>query len=79
MYANIQKWGNSHGIRLSKTVLEMANLSENDKVEIRLENNNLVLIPIKKQLTLKERIADYDGDYVCTEWNTGEPRGSEVL
>lgn len=64
MYVTIQKWANSHGIRLSKTILE---------------NGNLILIPVKKQTTLQERIADYDGDYICTEWDTGEPKGNEVL
>lgn len=29
--------------------------------------------------TLKERLADYSGDYVGEEWDIGEPMGKEVF
>ena len=79
MYTTIQKWGNSQAVRLPKAILEMAKLKENDKVEIKVENGNLVIIPIKKHKTLEERIAEYKGDYICSEWNTGKPRGKEIF
>ena len=34
MYANIQRWGNSHALGLPKPILESAFLKENDKVEV---------------------------------------------
>lgn len=79
MYSTIQKWGNSHAVRLPKAILEMASLKENDKVEIKVQDGNLVIIPVKKHVTLKERIAEYKGDYRCEEWNTGTPTGKEVF
>ena len=75
----IQKWGNSQALRLSKTILEMANLNENDKVEIKIQEGSLIITPLKKHKTLQERIAEYEGEYMCTEWDTGKPKGKEVF
>ncbi len=78
MFTTIQKWGNSQAVRLPKAILEKASLKENDKVEIRVEEGNLLIIPVKKHITLQERIAEYQGDYQCSEWDTGKPTGKEV-
>lgn len=78
MYTTIQKWGNSQAVRIPKTILEMAKLRENDRVEIKVQDGNLLIIPVKKHKSLTERIAEYKGDYQCGEWDTGEPSGKEV-
>ncbi|MGI6435898.1 MAG: AbrB/MazE/SpoVT family DNA-binding domain-containing protein [Syntrophomonadaceae bacterium] len=78
MYTTIQKWGNSLAVRLPKAILEMAELHENDRVEIRVQDRKVVIIPVIKHKTLEERIAEYKGDYKCSEWNTGKPSGNEV-
>jgi len=46
----------------------MANLNENDKVEIKVDEGNLIISPVKRHRTLKERMAGYKGDYQCYEW-----------
>ena len=79
MYTTIQKWGNSQAVRIPKAILEMVQISENDKVEIRVQDGNLLIIPVKKHKTFKERIVGYEGDYQCGEWDTGKTRGKEVL
>lgn len=79
MFTSIQKWGNSQAVRLPKSLLEMAGLQENDKVEIKVQDGNLLIIPVKKHKKLAERIAEYQKDYQCTEWDTGKPAGKEVL
>jgi len=79
MYTTIQKWGNSQAVRLPKALLEMANLNENDKVEIKVHEGNLIISPVKRHRTLKERMAGYKGDYQCYEWDTGKPEGEEVF
>jgi antitoxin MazE len=79
MYTTIQKWGNSQAIRIPKAILEMASLHENDKVEMKVEAGHLVILPVKKHLTLQERIAEYNAAYACSEWDTGKPEGNEVL
>lgn len=79
MYTTIQKWGNSQAVRIPKRILEMVRLRENDKVEIKVQDGNLVIVPVKKHRTLQERIAEYSGEYRCCEWDTGKPEGEEVL
>lgn len=79
MYATIQKWGNSHAIRLPKGILEIAALQENDQVEIKTENDCIIIKRVgKRHRTLEERLAGYVSEYTCTEWQTGEPQGKEV-
>jgi antitoxin MazE len=77
MLATIQKWGNSQAVRLPKAILEMAGIQENDRVEIKVQDGKVVIIPAKKHKTLAERIAEYQGDYQCREWDTGKPVGRE--
>lgn len=78
MYTTIQKWGNSQGVRLPKVILEMANLNENDTVELKVEDGKVIISPVKEHRTLKERIAEYEGDYRTHEWDTGPSVGKEV-
>ena len=79
MYTTIQKWGNSQAVRIPRAILEKAELNENDRVEIKVVDGNVTIIPVKKHRTLEERIADYEDDYNCSEWDTGEQKGKEVL
>ena len=79
MYTTIQKWGNSHAIRLPKGILEVAALHENDAVEITAEKNYIVIKRVNKgHKTLEERVAENKGEYKCSEWDTGKPQGKEV-
>ncbi len=43
MKTTIKKWGNSHGIRLPKAILENIHLAEHDTVEILVEDNTIVI------------------------------------
>jgi antitoxin MazE len=79
MYTKIQKWGNSQAVRLPKAILEMAKLKENDKVELKVHEGTVIITPVNRHKTLQERIAEYEGDYQCTEWDTGNPVGKEEL
>jgi antitoxin MazE len=79
VFTSIQKWGNSQAVRIPKALLEKACLKENDKVELRVEDGNLIISPAKRRIPLAERIADYQGEYKCSEWETGKPVGKEVL
>jgi antitoxin MazE len=48
MTTSIVKWGNSQGIRLPKDFLQNIDLSENDMVDVLVENEAIV---IKKNMT----------------------------
>ena len=81
MTTNIVKWGNSRGIRLPKYLLDSVQLTENDTVEILTEDHNIIIKKIEKKLThktLKERLAEFEGEYTFEEWDTGKPVGNEV-
>ena len=77
MKAKIQKWGNSHGVRIPISYLNDLDLKDNDNVDITLEENQIV---IKKAhvKTFDEIIEGYDGDYVCEEFEPYDVRGNEL-
>lgn len=79
MIAQVKKWGNSQGIRLSKELLVSAGIQNNDFLDIELVDGNIVLKKVRKQhRTLEERAKEYDGKlgpYEGFDW--GEPVGRE--
>ena len=79
MLAKIQKWGNSQGIRIPKTILDSAHFSTDEELDVTVVEGKIILEPANRHKTLKERLKNYDGDYKCSEWDTGEPVGREVL
>jgi len=79
MIAKIQKWGNSQGIRIPKSILTSADFNENEEVEIVAIDGKIVIEHVKKHKTLKERLENYDGDYQCSELDAGSPVGQEVF
>ena len=80
MNAMIQKWGNSHAIRLPKSILETASLKENETVQIIAEQNQIIIKKVtdKRHKTLKERLEGFEGEYSFEEWETNAPLGREV-
>ena len=52
MYATIQKWGNSQGLRIPKALLDAVGIRENDRVVLIQEEDG---IQIKKSSTLQHR------------------------
>lgn len=79
MYTTIQKWGNSHGIRIPKQLLEALELSESDRVEIERQQDAITIRKAgMRHRTLEERMAGFKGSYEFSECNTGKPLGNEV-
>ena len=84
MQTTIVKWGNSQGVRLPKYLLDSANLSDNDTVDITVEAGIIFIRksePKRRHRTLKERLEGVDlGDYPSgVEWDTGPAVGHEIL
>lgn len=78
--AKVQKWGNSQGVRIPRQILQLANLSMGDPVEISLEGDRIVIFQPKRQLknyTIKELFEGYNGDYTPEEFDWGPPVGKE--
>ena len=77
--ATIKPWGNSQGIRLSKSVLEQANIDVNDTVQIEVSENVIILRKVFRHRTFEERLAEYDGKMDVQAFDWGEPAGREML
>lgn len=86
MNSTIQKWGNSQGIRIPKIILDQSGIAENDKVEIIVKDNSIILKKASKQhMTVKERLENFYGkplneiDAIETEeTDTGCAVGEEI-
>ena len=59
----VQKWGNSQGIRLPKKILKDLGIDINDKIEISLNGEEIILKKVKKYTSLDDLFKDYRGDY----------------
>ena len=81
MRSTIQKWGNSQAIRLTKAILDIAHLTENEQVQIFAEQDKIIIKKAaeRRHKTLEERLKGFEGEYVFEEWDTGAPVGREVL
>jgi len=74
----IGKWGNSLGIRLPKSILDILQLSEKDKVKCSIVNGKLILEPVitRKQYALADLLSQVDESGQEVDW--GKPEGEEV-
>jgi len=63
MTSTISKWGNSQGLRFPKSVLEELNLSIGDKVKLLIQNDKIILEPIKKKYSIDDLVKQIPSDY----------------
>ncbi len=77
MEVKIQKWGNSHGVRIPIDILNALNIKENDKMLIEEMNDSIVLSKPKHK-TIVDRIAEYNEEYKCSEFNPSDVKGNEI-
>jgi len=64
MQTTIVKWGNSQGIRLHRSLLEMVNLTDNDKVEVIAEFDKIIIRkakPKREHVSLRKRLKGWKG------------------
>lgn len=81
MVTKIQKWGNSHGLRLSRQVLEDARLSPGESVEVTVQDGLIVIAPARRvrgRLDLEELVSRIPENYRAEELDWGNPAGGEV-
>jgi len=76
MIAKISSWGNSQGLRFPKNIMEELQLSIGDKMKILIENQKIILEPVKKsrkKYNIEELVKNIPNDYkVHEEFNTKE-------
>lgn len=63
MYATIQRWGNSQGIRIPKVLLETLHIRENDRVELIQTEDAITIRKVisPTHRTLEERLTAFYG------------------
>ena len=67
MSAKIQKWGNSAGIRIPKTIIKKANLRINSEIEIECKNQKIIIFSKKRPIQLKDLLSQVTKNNLHTE------------
>ncbi|MCL2604189.1 MAG: AbrB/MazE/SpoVT family DNA-binding domain-containing protein [Defluviitaleaceae bacterium] len=79
MLSQVSKWGNSQGIRISKKLLQTAQIGLDEKVEIKAKDNMLIILPASKK-SLAWYLDGYEGEPDRYDWgNMNEPAGREII
>ncbi len=81
MITKIQKWGNSQGLRLSKTLLSDADIDVGDAVDVAVHNGALVVTPVRRVRgghDLRDLVRRVPKGYRPEELDWGPPAGGEV-
>ncbi len=80
METNIQKWGNSLGVRLPKSITDKQSLKEGSRVLVTETKTGIAIEVVKKKrTTLDELLKNFDRktQHGLVEW--GPDVGEEVL
>lgn len=79
METNIQKWGNSLGVRLPRLVAERKSLREGSRVRVTETEKGVVIEVVKKtRPKLRELLKGITRDNTHRETDWGGPVGNEV-
>jgi antitoxin MazE len=77
MAVRLQKWGNSVGVRLPKTMLEQVGLNEGARVEVMVEGDHLVIR--RQRLKLADLLAACKPENRPDPIDFGPPAGRELI
>ena len=87
MHATIQKWGNSHGLRIPKALRDAVGLREHDRVELVQSEDSIQIRRVSSvpHRTLEERLTAFYGKPVeeiermsAQEYDWGSAEGQEI-
>jgi len=80
MLIKVMKWGNSLALRIPHAFAREIRISENDKVNLTLEDGKLSIEPAPDYLSfdLKDLLEEVNEDNVHYEIDSGKPRGKEI-
>ncbi len=79
MISKIRKWGNSQGLIRSKKLLSDLGLSINDRVNVEMIENRLVISKaLDNEISLKDVFAEYNGRHMDREIDWGIAKGREI-
>ncbi len=79
MQTKIQKWGNSLGLRIPKSLAEQAGVEAGSDVDLSIEDGELIVRPRRRpRYELKDLLRAVTANNVHEEIETGEPVGREA-
>ena len=79
MLTKIQKWGNSLGLRIPKSLASEASVGAGSTVDIAIEDGGLVVRPIRlPKYSLQDLLRGITARNRHEEISTGEPVGREA-
>lgn len=76
MEAKLQKWGNSDGIRIPSSFLKLLNLKTNDKVDLKFEDDKIIIT--KAKISLEEKFKQYNGENLAKDFIWDKNQGKEI-
>lgn len=77
METKVMKWGNSHGIRLPKSILEEVLLKDGDRVDISVKKGAIVISIAKPRYEIKRLLSNITEKNQHAEISSGQGRGRE--
>ncbi len=79
MITKIQKWGHSLALRIPKSIAVELKLKENSPLEIKLEDNRLVIYPvIQPEYQLEALLGQITPNNIHAETDNSLPAGNEA-
>ena len=78
MVTKIQQWGNSLGLRIPKSLASQLAIANGQQVELGIENDCLVVRPLKKEYRLSEMLAAITPENRHDEVDFGRAMGREI-
>jgi antitoxin MazE len=79
MIATVQKWGNSLGVRIPKTIAVDSDMRAGSAVEMTVEDGRVILEPKRtRKYRLGTMLKSVSSKNMHSEVDTGLPTGKEV-
>jgi len=79
MQTKIQRWGNSLGLRIPRSIAEEAKVGPGSEVELSIQNGNLIVKPARRRTyDLKDLVRKITPRNLHDEVDTGGPVGRET-
>jgi antitoxin MazE len=80
MQATIKKWGNSPALRISSSIMELAQLTVNQAVNVNVLKGKIIIEPVlPKDTRLEDLLAGITTDNIHGEESFGGSVGKEIL
>lgn len=81
MVTKVQKWGNSQGLRISKSLLADVDIAVGDAVDVSVHDGTLIVTPVRRVRgghDLRALVREIPKGYHVRELDWGVPVGREV-